>query len=254
MSDRRLFRWPIEIRHLAFSFLMLVSACSSTVSREPLEVDFELIKSLNQYKKEYILSPGDQVEVMVYRHPDLSRTVLIRPDGYVSVPLLDDVKAAGFTVPELDRRLTDLFERRLLNPEVTVIVNNAQEPMVYVMGEVGQPVPVPLRQAKTAAQAVARAGGLRASAAKGNIAVVRLDEEGRLVAHVVKPKQSGQPAYYMVLQSIRLQPDDLIIVPESNRSQFVRFIQDFVTTPLGGLNSLITPYFQLRLIDEELDN
>lgn len=234
--------------------LVLFAGCASTVSKEPLKVDFELIKSLNQYKKEYILAPGDQLEVMVYRNPELSHTVLVRPDGYISVPLLDDVKAAGLTVPELDKRLTDLFERRLIHPEVTVIVNNVQEPMVYIVGEVGQATPVPLRQAKTAAQAISRAGGMRMSAAKGSIAIVRLDEEGRLVAHVVKPSQSGQPAFYMVLQSIMLQPDDLIIVPESNRSQFVRFIQDFVTTPLGGLNSLITPYFQLRLIDEELNN
>lgn len=233
---------------------VLLASCSSTVSRDPVDVDFELVKSLSQYKKEYILAPGDQLEVMVYRNPELSRTVLVRPDGYISVPILDDVKAAGLTVPQLDKRLTDLFERRLVNPEVTVIVNNAQEPMVYVVGEIGQATPVPLRQAKTAAQAISRAGGMRISAAKGSIAVVRLDEEGRLVAHVVKPKQSGQPAFYMILQSIILQPDDLVVVPESNRSQFVRFIHDFITTPLGGLNSLITPYFQLRLIDEELDN
>jgi protein involved in polysaccharide export with SLBB domain len=244
----------MKARYCLLPLLVLFAGCASTVSKESLEVDFELIKSLNQYRKEYILAPGDQLEVMVYRNPELSRTVLVRPDGYISVPVLDDVKAAGLTVPELDKRLTDLFERRLIHPEVTVIVNNAQEPMVYVVGEVGQATPVPLRQAKTAAQAISRAGGLRMSAAKGSIAIVRLDEEGRLVAHVVKPKQSGQPAFYMVLQSIMLQPDDLIIVPESNRSQFVRFVQDFVTTPLGGLNSLITPYFQLRLIDEELDN
>lgn len=236
--------------YLILPILPLLANCSPTVSRDPVGVEIEVIESIKQYRKEYILAAGDQLEVAVYRNPELSRNVTVRGDGYISLPLLDDVRAAGLSVPELDRSLTGLLGRRLLNPEVTVIVMNAREPMVYVFGEVGRPGPVSLRQARTAAQALAHSGGITRAAATGSVAVIRLNPEGKLVANVIDKPQSGQPAFYMALQSVLLEPDDLLIVPENNRSQFVRFISDYINAPLSGVNSLFAPYFQYRLIDE----
>jgi polysaccharide biosynthesis/export protein len=241
-------------RWISYLLLSLLVACSPTTTKKPLAAKPEVLTSLKRYQKEYVLAPGDKLDVMVYRSPEFSRTVQIRFDGYISLPVLDDVKAEGLTVPQLDTRLTELYGQRLLHPEVTVDVINAREPMVYVSGEIGAPNPVPLRLARTAAEALAHAGGMLKTAARDRVAVVRLEADGRLVSHVVEDGGIGQPGFYMALHNMLLKPDDLIIVPESNRSQFVRMLDDFVTKPLTALNQALGPYFQFTLISSIEDN
>jgi hypothetical protein len=82
------------------------------------------------------------------------------------------------------------------------------------------------------------------------VAVVRLGKDGYLTASVLEQKRGGVSGFYASLQQVQLQPNDMLIVPESGRSQFVRFIQDFVNTPLGGVNQVLQPYFEFRLLDE----
>ncbi len=229
-----------------------LSSCESPQASADLEVSPIVLESLTRYRKEYVLAAGDVIDVVVRANPVVSRPCAIRPDGYISLPLLDDVMAEGLTVPALDAKLTELFSKRLVDPEVTVIAATVRQPMVYVLGEVGAPRPVPLRDATTAAQAIAQAGDMTVAAARNSVAVIRLTEEGRLRAFTVTTVVEGQPAPYMALQAMLLQADDLIVVPESDRSQMVRFINDYVNTPLSGVNSVLTPYFQFRLI-EELD-
>jgi protein involved in polysaccharide export with SLBB domain len=109
---------------------------------------------------------------------------------------------------------------------------------------------VAYRSAPTAAQALAQSGGLIRSAAYHGVAVVRLGKDGYLTASVLEQKRGGVSGFYASLQQVQLQPNDMLIVPESGRSQFVRFIQDFVNTPLGGVNQVLQPYFEFRLLDE----
>lgn len=238
----------MRIEHWILALLVLSTlSCVSAGTKDTLAVEPEVLQSLTRYEKAYVLGPGDEINVSVYRNPELSRVSIVRSDGFISIPLLDDVKAAGYTVPELDLRLTERLSTRLVNPEVTVAVTNPREAMVYVFGEVGVATAVPFRQARTAAQAIAMAAGFNVSANRSHVAIIRLDEEGRLRAYVAEDL-SGQPGFYMALQNMHLQPDDLIVVPESTRSQFVRFIQDFLNTPLSGINQALGPYFQFKLI------
>lgn len=230
--------------------LTVLCSCVSPEASGDMDVAPGVVESAQRYRKEYILAAGDVIDVVVGRTPEVSRTCMIRPDGYISLPILDDVKAAGRTVSELDAALTELLSKRLVEPEVAVIATVVRQPMVYVYGEVGAPQPVALRDATTAAQAIAHAGGLTYSSARNSVAIIRLTEEGRLRAYTITTDVHGQPAPYMALQAMLLQPDDLIVVPESDRSQMVRFIEDYINTPLGGINSLLTPYFQFRLIEE----
>jgi hypothetical protein len=67
---------------------------------------------------------------------------------------------------------------------------------------------------------------------------------------VVERGRGGKAGFYASLQQIVLQPNDMIIVPESGRSQFTRFVQDFINTPLGGVNQVLSPYFQFRVLRE----
>jgi protein involved in polysaccharide export with SLBB domain len=231
----------------------LITGCSSPYSPVAVEANPQVVESLQRFTRDYTLQAGDQVEVYVYRHPDFSKTVTIRPDGYLTLPVLDDIKAAGLTPMELDRLVTKALSVRLKEPEVSVFVENVVEPMVYVHGEVQVASAIPIRKAKTVAQALAQVGGIKREAKVEQLAVIRLHKDGHLRAITLELANHSQSSYFLAMQNIRLLPEDIIFVPESHRSQFVRAIQDFINTPLTGVNQVLAPYFQFRLI-EELDD
>jgi polysaccharide export outer membrane protein len=194
-------------------------------------------------------------------HPEISRLaasgnpgVLVRPDGYITLPLINDVKVSGLTFMQLKDRLTVLFSKRLEQPEVTVIGITLREPMVYVLGEVPNPRPVPLRQASTAFQAIAHAGGLKHTGVSNAIALIRLDDEGHLNAYKIAVDLEGQPAPYMALQATVLHSDDIILVPESDIAQFDRWISDYINQPLLGVNSVLAPVANYLLVQELMDD
>jgi polysaccharide export outer membrane protein len=212
----------------------------------------EVVKSLNRYTREYILQPGDQIEVTVFRVPDASRTVVVRSDGKVSLPIVREVRAAGLTVPAFTEDLEHRYGERLVDPDVSVSVINPREARVFVLGEVVKPGPIAYRTVATAAQAIAEAGGIARTGSQTRVALVRLDDEGYLVGQAIgadpRDPVRGDAGFYVALQQMVLQPGDLIIVPESGRSEFVRAVNDFVTTPVGALNQLLTPYYQFKLL------
>jgi polysaccharide biosynthesis/export protein len=103
--------------------------------------------------------------------------------------------------------------------------------VVYVMGDVGQAQAIPLRNAATAAQALALAGGVRRTGAEADASIIRLMPDGHLRAMAVETPSDGQPSGTMALAAIPLQPDDILYVPESGRSQVNRFIDDILLKP-----------------------
>lgn len=232
---------------------LAVSGCvSSTIPRKetPAINALQPVTTAVRFRKEYVLAIGDQVEVSVRPVSDLSRTVVVRPDGYISLPLIKEVMAAGLTVPELDSKITELYSGRLNKPEVTVIATSVRQPVVYVLGDVNNnAAAVPLRDAPTAMQAIALAGGFKRTAAARDVTLIRLSDDGYLHAiPVAKPPLHGQPAPYVALRSATLQPDDIVFVPENGRSQIARFLDDFVNRPLAGLNAIAGTYVNFRLI------
>jgi polysaccharide biosynthesis/export protein len=234
-------------RSLAVIVLAL-AGCGETNPPFRKEVSTEVVKSLTRYTKEYVLQPGDQIEVGVLQVPDLTKTVMIRSDGHVSLPIVKDIKASGMTVPAFTDELTKRFATRLVNPDVTVNVANPRDARVYVLGDVARPGPVPFRNVATAAQAIAECGGVARTGSQKQVALIRLADDGYLTGEVIDGRDSGDTAYYLALQQMILQPGDLIIVPESGRSEFVRAITDFVTTPLGAVNQVLSPYYEFKLL------
>jgi polysaccharide export outer membrane protein len=205
-----------------------LAGCSTPRSDvKQLTVAPEIIRSSVRFQKVYLLFEGDQVEVSVWRAPEMSRSVVIRPDGYISLPLLQEVKAAGLTPGELADSIRVGLSARLLKPEVTVIPVSIRQPTVYVLGEVRTPGAFPLRTAVTAAQAIALAGGSLRSASEAQVTVIRLSNEGYLEAISV-PSDSyfSQPAPFLTLAATQLKADDIVFVPESGRSQVMRVLND----------------------------
>lgn len=242
-------RFSILLKTVAIASSLLFTSCVSPRARiSQVPVEPQIVQSEARFRKEYLLAPGDQVEVTVLRVTEVSRTVVIRPDGFISLPAINDVEAAGLTVNELRTKLTELLSARLVNPEVAVIAAQVRQPMVYVQGEVNAPAAVSLRTAPTAMQAIASAGGFRRSAANRDVAIIRLNDDGYLRAIRINAAIHGQPGPYMGLESALLQPDDVIFVPESGRSQFIRLVDDFVNHPVQGINSLVGTYLNFKLI------
>jgi len=158
----------------------------------------------------YVIGADDVLDISVWKEPDVSRTVPVRPDGKISLPLVNDVQAAGETPAELAVTLTTLFKKFLNNPQVTVVVTQINSRRVYVVGEVTRPGAFPLLPNMTVLQALASAGGFTPFANTKKIHIVR----------TVNGHQTQFPFdYHQVLngskasENIEILPGDEIVVP-----------------------------------------
>jgi polysaccharide export outer membrane protein len=233
---------------LALLLLLVVLASCAAEPPAPIQLSPEVVRSSERFTREYVVQPGDQLQVTIFHAPELTSSVTVRPDGYVSLPLVKDVRLAGLSVPDADQELQKLYAARLNNPDVTVSVLNPPQASVYVFGDVPHPGPVPAREAPTLAVALAAAGGTLRTASMDNVAVIRLEDDGVLAGYIISRKNNGETAFYMAMAATPLKTNDIVVVPESGRSQFVRFIQDFINTPLTGVNQIISPIFEYQTI------
>ena len=157
---------------------------------------------------DYKLSIGDKLRVEVYKDPQLSQSLQVRPDGKITLPLVGDVSAAGLTSLELRDQLATALREYVTNPVVTVIVVETVPPLVYVMGEVTNPGSIPLNGPMSVLQALAMAGGFREFANTKDIRVLRRSTRGvQTIAFNYKTAVKGEGTPVM------LQPGDTVIVP-----------------------------------------
>jgi polysaccharide export outer membrane protein len=157
---------------------------------------------------DYVLAIGDKLRVEVYREPQLSQSVEVRPDGKITLPLVGDVSAAGVTTRKLGESLSERLRDYLTNPVVTVIVAEANPPTVYVMGEVRSPGAIPLRAPLTVLQALAMAGGFAEFANTKNIRILRRSPSG-----VETIRFNYKEALDSGGRPLMLQPGDTVVVP-----------------------------------------
>jgi polysaccharide export outer membrane protein len=159
---------------------------------------------------EYKIGPQDVVRIDVWKEPDISRTIPVRPDGKISVPLLSDVQASGLTAMQLAASLREGLSKYLNNPQVTVTVTEINSRRVYLTGEVNHPGALPLLPNMTVLQALSSAGGFTQFAKLKSIYVMRT-ENGKQVKHPFNYKEVVKGR--LNEQNILLQPGDVIVVP-----------------------------------------
>jgi polysaccharide biosynthesis/export protein len=157
---------------------------------------------------DYVLTIGDKLRVEVYREPQLSQSVEVRPDGKVTLPLVGDVSAAGMTPAKLGESLSEKLRAYLTNPVVTVIVAEATPPAVYVMGEVNSPGMLPLRGPLNVMQALAMAGGFKEFANTKKIRILRRGASG-----IETIRFNYKEAIDSGKRPVVLQAGDTVIVP-----------------------------------------
>ncbi|MFO0706501.1 MAG: polysaccharide biosynthesis/export family protein [Nitrospira sp.] len=152
---------------LAIGGIVISGGCSK-LPREVLD------QASRQSPKEFLLGSEDILEVTVWRNQDLSRTVVIRPDGMISLPLIGDVHASGLTASQVADRIAKRLTEFKENPSVSVSLREVNSYVIYVNGEVTRPGKYPLKSFATVLQGVSLAGGFTPFASKNKMVVVRI--------------------------------------------------------------------------------
>jgi polysaccharide biosynthesis/export protein len=158
----------------------------------------------------YMIGPQDVLDIDVWKEAELTRSVPVRPDGKISLPLLNDVQAAGLTPTQLSEEITTELKKFITDPQVTVIVTQINSQRVYILGEMTRPGAYPLLPGMTVLQALSSAGGFTPFANTKKIYVLR-NEGGKQekfpfnYKDVVKGKNASE--------NIVLKAGDQIVVP-----------------------------------------
>jgi polysaccharide biosynthesis/export protein len=162
--------------------------------------------------KEYIIGPEDLLEITVWRNADLSKTVIVRPDGRISLPLVGDVTAVGKTPTQLTDEIATRLKDFKENPSVAIVIKEVNSYAIYVLGEVKGPGKYPLKSKTTLLQGITIAGGFTPTAARNKVVVFRFGENGsgdeRIKASYddIVLRDGSQ-------QNIELKPGDTVVVP-----------------------------------------
>jgi polysaccharide export outer membrane protein len=163
-------------------------------------------------RAEYVIGSADVLRIQVWRNPELSVDVPVRPDGKISVPLVNDVQAAGLTTSELRDVIAQALSEFVAAPDVTVIVQQINSKTVHVVGEVGRPTAIQLVADMRALEVIAMAGGFTPYADKSDIRILRPNPDGSVVEYRFNYKAFLKGKHPEA--NLRLQPGDTIVVPD----------------------------------------
>lgn len=159
--------------------------------------------------RDYVIGPEDLLTVIFWRDRELSGDVVVRPDGKISLPLLNDIQAAGLTPEQLKGTLEESAAKYIEEPNATVIVREVRSRKVYVVGEVANPGTVVLMSDMNVLQLIAAVGGLLEHADRKNITIVR-EVNGR--EQRFRFNYNDVTKGRKLEQNIQLQPGDMVVV------------------------------------------
>ena len=176
-------------------------------------------KLSNAVSSDYVIGAEDVLDITVWRNPDLSRQVQVRPDGKVSMPIIRDVVAVGKTPTQLAEEMTNKLKEYVQNPVVAVSVKEVNSSSIFLLGEVAHPGRYPLKSKTTLLQGITIAGGFKETAARNQIVIFRFTETA--------PGMRRFTASYddIVLRSgitdnFELKPGDTLVVPSESMVVF----------------------------------
>ncbi len=171
----------------------------------------EEVMGASMPQNEYVIGNGDLLEIVTWKEPDFSREeIIVRIDGKISFPLLDDIQAAGRTPTELKKTIEGRLQDFVSKPSVTVTVRRSDSKRFYILGEVINTGEYPITKDLTVLQAFAIAGGFTEWASKKEIILFRKKNNKETVIRInYKAILKGQD----LNQNVKIMPDDTIIVP-----------------------------------------
>ena len=187
---------------LTLAAAMAIGPCAAAAAQE------------NEAQPDYAIGPEDVLDIAVWNNADISRTVPVRPDGKISLPLLNDVQAAGLSPAELRAVLAARLADYVSSPIVSVIVREIHSVKVTVIGEVKTPGRYELRSRTTVLDVLAMAGGLSQYAARARITVLRRDgEKVRELAYDFEKAMTRTGPKGPPQENFCVQAGDIVVVP-----------------------------------------
>jgi polysaccharide export outer membrane protein len=195
-------------RAITAATALVVAGCGGAPSLPPAPPASSLPSA------EYRIGPGDSLNIFVWRNPELSITVPVRPDGRLSIPLVEDVVAIGKTPTTLAREYEQLLSKYIKEPLVTIIVVNFVGPIpdqVRIIGEASQPRALPYRADMTLLDAMIAVGGLTRYAAGNDTVLIRTaqGEQNTYSVHLNNLIRDGD-----IDSNVALRPGDILIIPQ----------------------------------------
>jgi polysaccharide biosynthesis/export protein len=189
----------------AASLLVGGAAYAQELAAKATTIQTAILNNANDYK----IGPEDLLDISVWKNPELSRTVPVRPDGKVSLPLVNDIQAAGLTPTALRQQLIDRLAEFIPAPEVAVIVREVHSMKVAVVGSVKTPGRYELKSAATVLEMIALAQGFTDFAARDRVLVLRQEngQTRRIPFNYRKVAAGDEHA------NLAVQPGDIIVVP-----------------------------------------
>ena len=195
---------------------MLLAGCSSNAPDGALP-SAAFVSPSEGPGADYVIGPLDTLQIFVWRNPELSTGVTVRPDGRITVPLIEDLPATGQTPTQLAKAIEDKLQAYIQNPIVSVIVGGFNGPFaqqVRVVGEATRPQAIPYRANMTLLDVMIAVGGMTEYAAGNRARLVRFDratgapkEFGLTIASLLEDGKTSA--------NVRIEPGDVIIIPES---------------------------------------
>ena len=211
---------------LTLIFTISLTGCGGNSSL-PLPAENQTV--YKETMDDYYLQPGDNLEIKFFYNSELNENVTIRPDGKISLQLIDEIQAAGLTPAQLDEILTSKYSGQLKQTVITVILKSFGGQRIYVGGEVNRPGLVSLPPGMTTLQAIFQSGGFLETAEPAETLVIRKGPGSKPVplridlAAVMEAENAEA--------DLQLQPDDIVFVPKSAIANANKFIDEYI----GGL-------------------
>jgi len=174
----------------------------------------------------YLIQAGDQLDIKFFYNPELNESVTVRPDGKISLQLVDEIQAAGLKPADLDELLTQKYAHELKKPAIAVIVKSFGGQRIFVGGEVNRQGLVTISGNMTPLQAVLNAGGLKETASPGNAIVIRKGPGNKPIpiAMNLEDAMHGKSGSADFL----LKPDDIVYVPKSAIAKADKFVNQYI--------------------------
>lgn len=176
----------------------------------------------------YRIRTGDELDIKFFYTRELNETIKVRPDGFISLQLVDDVKAIGLTPQELKTSLTQRYAEYLNKPVLSVLVRSVTGYRAYVGGEVGVPQLVPLDGGLTPLQAIMRAGGVRSTADLKSVVLIRKGPRGEPMPYRLDLSDESVASAQRDLR-VALQASDVLYVPRSRIANANLFVQQYIS-------------------------
>lgn len=242
-----LLRVSIPRKAAAAVALLLLAGCSAFTPVKAPSFEEDPLPPLEW--RAYRIQVDDVLEISFWGDSELDRSVSVRPDGMISLPYVDDVRAAGLTPAELDAELTRRYAAELRSPQLTVTIAGAGGQQIYVGGELNGAGSLHLTQNMTLAQAIQEAGGFSTSSRRKQVLVIRTLPNGERIARSVdmRPVFSGADPS----RDIPLQGNDIIYVPRTRIANVNLWIEQYVNSIIPVDAFVTAAIFQSDLFEDD---